>query len=233
MQAQKIIFDWKTGVETYFPKFYEEIQDIWKEGPPQLWKLIYEYQHGPLMPLVNGYYVTPWEEFLHTRVVVRIQFLEFRKIDFRIHELGIGDFVKQDCVVIKSSERSVENYYLCMPLPDFDPLACYEFKAAVGTGGELGYDEDKGPIDEILIGQISWCGHYLRVSSFQPRTKSGMFGAILKFVDNQTQNHERVQWNNNDDDDDVPIPTGAKWRKRKYQEIRQIISGGGTKRQRF
>jgi len=80
---------------------------------------------------------------------------------------------------------------MAAPTSNYDPLAMYQFCTVVNSENETGRIHD-----EFLCGQVSWCGNYLRISSFQETQPDvGLNGLVLKFVSRQEADKQPIQFN--------------------------------------
>ena len=170
----------------YFPQFYEQLADTYGI-PSGVWKIVFEYQHE-LYPKMDGYYTTPFDFVLKTGFIARLEFLGLKEVGFWCSEVALINPLPS--VITMSIPQSISKIMWQLPHPNYDPLAMYQFCTAVNSADERGKLHD-----EFIIGQLSWCRDYLRISSFQETRKNiGVNGLVLKFVHQTEQEKEPLQF---------------------------------------
>jgi len=124
MSGKKIIFDWKTGIDTYFPRFYDHLES--HEIPTSLWKIIFEYQHE-LEAKMDGYYATPFDFVHETGALARLEFLGFREIGFRCTEVSLFGFDFKEPIIMSWTQSKSKTFQWQLPHPITIPWPCINF----------------------------------------------------------------------------------------------------------
>jgi len=148
---ENIFFDWKSGFDHYFPRFYQTVEKEWLQGIEDLWKLIFTYAHYREL-LTNGLYI---QNNLSMTIVIhpdrtRMQWLNPCQQNLTIKQLKESSH--HDFVGL--SEITMTGPTMTGPLNVFEFCAIQIYESRDGL--------EKKILESKHFYHLSWCGQYLR-----------------------------------------------------------------------